>query len=229
MKLILTIAPILVALLHAPIASAQPGNTPPGSVPPYSQPPAPYYGGGQGYTGAPMPPPPPPSQEREGWNLGLSIGLGSMDSSANGGFQCSGCDVDPPTVGFDLHVGSMVMANLALQAEFWMQSRALDVDGTSSVRQNMLLLAGQYWVMPRLWLKAGVGFTSLSVSYFDGIQDRSDKIGDGAAFMASIGYELMHSRGFGLDLQFKTGMGSYQMNQHEQVTANTIALGANWY
>lgn len=227
MKHILLTLPLLVAAAGSQHAHAQPGATPPGSMPPYSAPPPTYAP--SPYYGQPMPPPAPRSEEREGWNLGFSAGIGSMESSANGGFACSGCQVEPPTGAFDLHVGTMLSNRLALQGEIWMQSRALDVDGMASVNQTMLLLAAQYWLTPRLWLKAGIGFASLSVSYFDGFEDRSDQVGEGGGFMAAVGYELMSSRSFGLDIQLKTGAAGYDTSDAEEVSITAIALGLNWY
>src|SRR5690606_7525552 len=103
-------------------------------VPPYSAPPAPGppppappgYGSNPYY--APPPPLPPRDIHRSGWNIGFSLGLGSMESSI-APFECRGCESDPPSSAFDVHIGSMVTPTLAIQFEGWLQSRNLDVDG----------------------------------------------------------------------------------------------------
>jgi hypothetical protein len=219
------------------IAQAQPGATPPGSVPPYSPPPssppsgpgaAPYYGPNYGPAQPPLPPQ-PAEQTRQGWNLGLSLGVGSMTSSA-GDFECLDCDTEPPAIAFDLHVGTMIMPRMALQAEAWVQSRALDAYGDSSIGQSMFLLALQYWLTPRFWIKGGLGFASLTVSYNNGFEDVTDNVNDGSAVMGALGYELVSSSSFALDLQLKTGAGIYDDGADgEDISSGVLAVGVNWY
>jgi hypothetical protein len=147
-----------------------------------------------------------------------------MESSERD-FACNGCEQDPPTGSFDLHGGVMITEDLALQGELWFHSRALDVDGMTSVNQSMFLLAAQYWPTARFWLKAGIGLASLTTSSAGA---GSENLDDGSALMAAIGYELMHSRGFGLDVQLKTGMGNYSQDA-KAVAITALALGLNWY
>jgi hypothetical protein len=145
------------SLCVASVAQAQPGATPPGSTPPYSAPPpsappsgpgnAPYYGPNPNYGPQQPPLPPQPAKKtRQGWNIGLSLGVGSMSSSA-GELECLDCDSEPPAFAFDLHAGTMVMPRMALQAEVWGMTRPLDAYGDASIGQNMFMLAVQYWLM----------------------------------------------------------------------------------
>lgn len=179
-----------------------------------------------------MPPPKAAKTTRDGWNIGLSLGVGSMSSSA-GELECIDCDSEPPTIAFDLHVGTMVMPRMALQAEVWGQSRSLDAYGDASLGQTMFMVALQYWLTPRFWIKGGLGIASLSVSYYDGVDDVSENVDNGSAVMGAIGYELISSRSFALDLQLKTGSGLYEGDgpgdTGEDLSTGVLALGVNWY
>lgn len=123
----------------------------------------------------------------------------------------------------------MVTPRLAIQGELWGQVRPIDADSGAYVNQSMVLLALQYWLTPRFWVKGGIGYAGLSVNYNDGYEDRSDNIGEGVGVMGAVGYELVSMRTFAFDLQLKSGMGSYEENNSEEVIATTLAVGINWY
>lgn len=235
----------IACLLVPALGNAQPGATPPGSVPPYAPapsdpapnpgpPPSPDYGPDYGPNYGPnygprQPPLPPPNQERgrSGWNIGFSGTIGSMSSSA-GELACEGCEVSPPAIGGELHIGTMVMPRLALQGEFWIVTRDLDAYGEASLNQQLFLLTAQYWLTPRFWIKAGLGLASLSLTYFDGYEDVNEGLESGTALMAALGYEIIQSGKFAIDLQLKTGRGLYT-ERDEEVSTNVIALGFHWY
>jgi hypothetical protein len=239
----------ITCLLLPSLALGQPGATPPGSVPPYSPAPAPYpapapapapypapapapapgpnYGPNYGPAQPPLPPAQNAKRGRSGWNVGASFSGGSMSSSA-GDLECQGCDTTPPAVGGEFHIGTMVMPKLALQAEFSYMTRDLDVNGDASLNQSMALIAGQYWVSPRFWIKAGFGFASLSLTYFDGFQNVDESLESGSGIMAAMGYEIVQSGGFALDVQLKYNQGNYS-DRNEDISTTALALGVNWY
>lgn len=234
------------ALLGTGVASAQPGMTPPGSTPPYSAPPPaspgpagepgdaqPYGpaqqpGAAQPY-GAQQPygalPPPLPPQERSGFNIGVSLGLGVMESDA-GELACNGCE--PVAFSFDVHAGKMLSSRFALLGEFGFQGQSLDSSGTSSITQSIFSVAAQYWLHPRLWLKGGLGLSSLSLNYESGFGPESESLGSGVAMHLAAGAELMHTPTFALDVQLKTGAAGYE-SRDETISNTSINLGVNWY
>lgn len=163
-----------------------------------------------------------PPRGREGWQLGFSFGIGAL-SDSTGEFDCLNCESSPPAVGFDFHVGSMVNSNLALQGELWVQSRAMDDSNSSALGQSMYLLAAQYWFSPRFWIKAGLGLATLNATYEGAGASYTDA---GSAMMGAVGYEIVHSRGFGFDVQLKTGAGLYE---NLELSTTVLALGVNWY
>ena len=204
--------------ISASSAWAQPGLTPPGQAQPYAQPyaPAPYY----------APPVQVPQRaERTGFHLGISAGVGVLESDA-GEFVCEGCE---PVAGtFDIHVGTMLTPRFALQGEYWLQSQNIDADGRASIRQDMFMVAGQYWITPRFWAKGGIGAAVFTLNWDDSYDTQTETLGSGLALEFALGYELIHSRTFSLDAQLKLGSGTYE-DRDEEVTASSVSLGVNWY
>lgn len=207
---------VLVGSLLVPaVALAQPGA---------GQPPPPQGG----YYGAP-----PPTADggffmRRGLSVGFGFGLGGM-SDTSGPIECGNCDYNPAAFGFDFHIGGMISPRLALLFELWANGQSLESTGTVTLMQGMAMVAAQYWVTPQLWIKGGLGASDLSISYDDGYYEpTSEAVDQGGAIMGGIGYEVMSSRRFALDIQGRLGIGTYDGIQ-EQITVGTIGVGFNWY
>ncbi len=172
---------------------------------------------------------------RRGLAIGFGFGIGGMQSE-NGPIRCDGCDYDPIAGGFDFHVGGMLNPRLALLFEVWGTGQQLDAVGANTLMQTMVMVAAQYWVTPQLWIKGGIGAANLSISSDDGFGDtNSIDIGAGAALMGAVGYEVMSSRKFSMDLQFRLGAGTYQddgnggVGINDQITTGMFGVGFNWY
>lgn len=204
--ILLSCAVALAAIVALPAgtASAQPG---------YAEPPPP---GPSPYV-TPMPP------ERRGLTIGFDLGLGSMDA-ASGPLRCDGCSGEPPagTVGF--WIGAMLNPRLALMFHGSITGRALDDFGDESLVNSTALLAAKLWLSPRLWIKAGLGFASLSISGDNG----DETLDEGGAGMLGIGFEAIHSRKFAMDISL-TGTSSTYEAIDEEIATGTLNLGFNWY
>jgi len=202
------------AVLAPGIASAQPSG---------------YGGGGGGYYAQ-------PSQNEQGYFLrggapmfGFSVGLGGM--SVNGtDVECASCDYNPLGFEIDGHIGGMLSDRFGLMLELQANAETLDdnVYETQTLVQGVIMIAGQYWLTPQLWVKGGIGLAHLSVDYDDYYGSVSEPVDDGAALMAAIGYELYSSQLFALDLQGRLISAGYD-GIDSKVTAATIGLGFNWY
>ena len=217
MNLRITLA-TLAALVATPvIAAAQPSSAPP--PPPgggyYAGQPAQPTGGFHDRQGRPM--------------LGFSIGLGNMKAD-NQDVVCGTCDYNPIAFEGDFHVGGMLSPRFGLMLELQANGKVVDDSsyGTTTETQVAAMIAGQYWVSPRLWLKGGIGAAHLSFEYDDGYYTYSQPVDDGAAVMAAVGYELVSARTFGLDLQGRVISGAYD-GIGQKVTSATVSLGFNWY
>jgi hypothetical protein len=163
---------------------------------------------------------------------GGSIGIGAM-SDAGGEISCSNCDTAAAQV--SAHVGGFVEPQLALMGELQGNFQTLHSDAftgdTSVLTQATLMFAGQYWASPRLWLKGGVGFATLQVDrsyYGDDIIDESTVPESGLALMAAVGYEVMATPGYSIEVQGRLVDGAYDsINYH--LTAISVGVGVNWY
>jgi hypothetical protein len=86
------------------------------------------------------------------------------------------------------------------------------------------MIAAQFWLIPVLWIKGGLGFANLQT---DNAFFTSD-LGTGGAIMGAIGVELLSARNFALDLQGRIIEGTYNSG-NDHLTSGTIGLGINWY
>lgn len=195
-----------------------------------------YYGGGGGYYAQP-----PASQLPGGFHnrqgrlmFGFSLGLGGM-SDRFGDISCTNCDYNPLAVGVSGHIGGFLGPRFALMAEGQANVQTVSSDAitgdTTTLVQSALMVAGQYWVTPQLWVKGGIGFANLQLErsyYGDGIVDEASIPENGGAIMGAIGYELLSARYFSVDLQGRLLHGTYK-GIDNSVTAASVGVGINWF
>ncbi|HET6610496.1 MAG TPA: hypothetical protein VFG83_00830 [Kofleriaceae bacterium] len=221
-KLILSAAAAAFALAVPGLAHAQPGAAPP---PPNS---GGYYANGyQGYYATP---------EttaggffvRQGWTAGAGLGFGGLDTDS-GVLDCFECDYDPTAVGLNAHLGYMINPRVQLLGEVWAQFQQIDVDGYGIGYQSMVLAAIQFWALPQLWLKGGLGVATLGVTYDDGYDE---ELAEGAALMLAAGYEVYSAPDFAVDLELRVGAGSYPDADNgfgDSAQSVMLSLGFDFY
>ncbi|MGN6108938.1 MAG: hypothetical protein ACTHU0_27780 [Kofleriaceae bacterium] len=166
--------------------------------------------------------------------FGFSLGLGGMNDDF-GDIECSGCDYSTLAGQLSVHLGGFIGPRLALMGEIHGNAQTLSSDRytgeTDTLVQTALMIAGQYWVTPQLWVKGGVGFANLQVNrsyYGDGIIDESSVPENGLALMGAVGFELLSARNFSIDLQGRLINGSYDSIDNN-ITAGSIGIGINWF
>lgn len=213
---LIKLAVVLAVAAVPAIAAAQPGAQP----------------GGGGYYSQPSSTTPGGFWDREGrLTWGLSLGLGGM-SSDDGPIECPSCDYNPLAVGLSVHFGGMLSSRFALMGELQGNVQTIQEvgggEGTQSLAQFALMVAAQYWIVPKVWIKGGIGISHLSFNYDDYYGSESDPIDDGGAFMVGAGVELLSGRDFALDLQGRYIRGSYDGIQ-DSISSGTIGIGVNWY
>jgi hypothetical protein len=205
---------VIAAMLVPGLAAAQPGY---------------YGGGGQGYYSQPQ----PTTQLPGGFHnrmgriaIGGSIGLGGMHDSGSNVTTCGTCDYNPIAVEADGHIGGFLTPRFALMAEGQInaQTVASDYYDDTVLSMNTLMIAGQFWVTPQLWIKGGVGVSQLYAS--NSFEDFD--FGTGGAVMGGIGYEVMSARNFAIDLQGRLIQGSFN-SLDDNLTSGTVGVGVNWY
>lgn len=171
-----------------------------------------------------LPPPPPPPAlvvpdegvERDGFVIGFALGGGNMVS------DCDNCDAYEGAA-FELHVGTMVAPSLALL--FDLSSVTHPLEGGGSLSQVAGTGALQVWVLPRAWLRAGLGWGNLTETNDEGeMTMMSDRTG--SAFLLGAGVELFQSRSFAIDAQARLVAVDYV---DVSMTNFSAFLGFNWY
>jgi len=155
-----------------------------------------------------------PEPERSGFMYGGSLGGGAIVPS------CDGCK----TLGglaIDIHLGWMIVPRFALMYDGSGVVHMEDFGGT----MNMLFAgAGQFWALPRLWVKGGAGLARFKAK--TGIfGQKEESIAAFGAFVG-VGYELVHTKSFALDLHTRANMDFYSGNR---LTNIALAIGANGF
>jgi hypothetical protein len=182
-----------------------------------------YYGGG-GYR-APLP---GGFHNRMGRIMsGVSIGIGGMHDDGSGVTDCGSCDYNPVAVEADAHIGGMISPRFALMAEVQLNGQTVSsnfIDGDTILTQEALMIAGQFWITPQLWVKGGIGFAHLDAQddYYD------YDYGGGGAIMGAVGFEVLSARTFAVDLQGRIIEGTYH-GVDDNITSATVGIGLNWY
>ena len=161
--------------------------------------------------------------------FGGSLGLGGM-SDRGGDIECSNCNYSTLAGEISGHIGGFIGPRFALMGEVQGNIQTLETDAfgdTTSLVQGALMIAGQYWVTPQLWIKGGIGFANLQVdhSYYGTIDEVPE---NGLALLGAVGFELLSARWFSIDLQGRLINGSYDSIDNN-VTAGSIGVGINWY
>jgi hypothetical protein len=202
-----------------------------------SEAPAPAY---QPAPSQPPPPPPPPApthskpfHERSGFLIGLGLGAGNLQFTA----EPSENEETFGSVFMEAHFGGFVNPRLALILELWGSTHALDPDiyqYEASVNQTNVHAGAQYWFTPRMWLKAAFGTSRLEVS---GCPDSlpfpcgpPDLQGTRKGFggFGALGYEVLHRPGYSLDLQLRLAGAGFK-DDGGRTASGSFNFAFTWY
>lgn len=161
---------------------------------------------------------------RSGPFFGIGINAGEISC------EDDGCDDFPEAVGVELHLGQMLGDNVALVLDGWIMAHKSDevlLGGTLTVKNSIITMGPQWWLMPRLWIRGGVGLARASYEY-DGIIGLEGETDTTLGITGVVGLELIASDHFGLDVQFRAGTGFYD---EENIEAHNLALGVSvtWF
>jgi hypothetical protein len=195
---------------------------------------APGLAAAQGYYG------PLPVRDQQGFlwrrnhlTVGFSVGLGYMNENGSS-LVCTGCGQQPVTLQLEGHIGGMLSNRLGLMLEIQANYQQLAFDPASqqdsTIQQSLVMIAPQYWILPQLWVKLGIGLARIDV--IDNVTGFAYAgSNNGLGLLAAGGLELMSARRFALELQLRLAGGfySYPDGSHDRITSGTIGLGLNWY
>jgi hypothetical protein len=159
--------------------------------------------------------------------FGFGLGLGGMSDNGSAVTSCDNCDFKPLAFEGDIHLGGMINPRFALMFEGQINAQTIHSDGfngDTTLTQAAAMIAGQFWVVPQLWLKGGIGFSHLQVddTFF------TEDLGGGLALMAAAGFEVFSARNFAIDITGRIIEGTYNGGD-DHVTSGTIGVGFDWY
>lgn len=161
--------------------------------------------------------------------FGFSLGVGGM-SDSGGDITCTGCDYNPLSAEVSGHIGGFLTPRFALLGEVQGNIQTLSFGDNintpdTQLVQSALMIAGQYWLTPQLWIKGGIGFADLRIQDSFGGESRPE---GGMALMGAVGIELFSARYLAVDLQGRLLNGSYK-GIDDNITAASVGIGINWY
>ena len=212
---------LLVAAALAPLALASEAAAQPGYGP----------GPGPGYYANPATTQHPGGFHNRNGRLifGFSLMLGTLQDSEGDISGDESVGYSTLAGGLSGHIGGFIGPRIALMAEVQGNAVTLSSDfyeGTTTLVQSALMGAVQFWVTPQLWLKGGIGFASLDLDNDDYYEETH--IDSGMAVMGAVGFELLSSQRFSVDLQGRLLAGSYD-GIGQQITSGSIGVGINWF
>jgi hypothetical protein len=111
-------------------------------------------------------------------------------------------------------------------ADLWGIAHSYDdgLGGTNTLTNSMFTVAGQYWLMDKLWLKGGIGDAHISLSDYVGNTYGAEE--NAFAVLFAGGFEVLQVNNFALDLQFRVAHGAYSGGGATNIG---FLVGANWY
>ena len=160
--------------------------------------------------------PPPYRLVRRGLILGAGIGFGSLGGS---NCDCGG------GLAAEFHLGAMITPRFGLMYDVSTVIHSIDSTSNNAgldVTNTIHTIAGQLWLTERFWVKGGFGVGHLS--YSDDFGSYSDETA--AAVMGGIGFEVVQSSWFALDLQGRLAYAGYDAGS---VSNGMFLIGFNWY
>jgi hypothetical protein len=165
------------------------------------------------------------SASEDAGRRGLLIGVGLQAGHIR--FQCQndpncGDNVNE-SGGLNISLAYMMTDKLAFSVDGWaMVHRSEFLTETVTVTHSMLTVGPQIWLVPRIWVRGGVGWARLSVDFGD-IQAQSESV---LGIMGAVGWEVLTSSKFALDVQVRAGTGFYDGVD----AANAgLGLGFTWF
>lgn len=166
-----------------------------------------------------------PSEDanRRGIMIGIGLNGGHMqyefpDGNDGGSLNNS--------FGAELHIAYMVSKKLALSADAWaMRHNYTTILNTDGSLTNVLATFGpQYWVLPRLWLRAGFGYARVTrteeIPILGTLESESENV---PGLAVGVGLEVIAGPRFAVDVQMRAATGFY-----EDLNLSNVGLGVGF-
>lgn len=169
----------------------------------------------------------PPMEARLGLFGGFSIQAGNM--------SCKGqnCNTWRKAGGGDGHVGYAFNQKLALIGDIYILTSKED---NLTITQTIATLGVRYWLVPIIWVQAGLGGADARFTYDAGIFGTYTAHSDNASGATiAAGLEVMRTPRFSLDVQARSAWGFYPGNSNDPNMPDdsgrntSIGVGFTWF
>lgn len=152
--------------------------------------------------------------------IGFDAGIGAFDGLCSQCVLAGGLSVD----GF---AGLQVSRRVAVLADLWGVLHLLPSDGdrTGVASHAFATASGRLWVVPRLWVQAGLGFGALMVA-----GRGPEEFVTGPGLVMAIGGEPGHQPTRGVDLSVRLGASILEDDLGERSVFYSVAtvVGFHW-
>jgi len=146
-----------------------------------------------------------PLDDHGGLLIGASLGAGAMVPA-----WCRSCE-PAGGVAVDANIGGFVAPRLALIGDL---SSVVSPQSDGRFSSTVAAAAVQYWLLPALWLRGGVGLARLHSTGFDGAP------GDSApGISVALGHEIVHDGNISFDVRLHVTHGWYAGGGIDSVAA----------
>jgi hypothetical protein len=156
--------------------------------------------------------------------VGLGVGIGGVQVEGRE-LSCTGCGNQPVATDFNVHIGGWAGTQTAMLLELQGSAQTIEMNDSGAVRMAQLaaMVGGQYWLTPRLWLKGGIGASTVATRS----DKQTERVDSGLALMCGVGYELSGGERYSVEVLARLTSGNYDW--FGQVRAASIGVGLNWY
>jgi len=162
------------------------------------------------------------NDERTGLVLGASLNAGVIGCQTKNDNDCG--HGARPAGGLSVHVGGMISPTVALLGE---ASVMAHTEHSLTATQVLATANVRGWLTPRLWLQGGLGVARSKLSFDKDARSVSAMTATVPAVSGAVGFELVRTRTFGLDLELRGGSG---LNQDDVRIFNAaLGIGATFF
>ena len=156
------------------------------------------------------------NDERKGLVFGGSLDAGVIGCQTKSDNDCG--HGAHHAAGFSVHLGAMVSPTVAILGEASVMAHTED---SLTATQVLATANVRAWLTPRLWLQGGLGVARSKLSFDKDARSVSAMTATVPAVSGAVGFELVRTRTFGLDLELRGASGLHQ----DDVRISSVALG----
>jgi hypothetical protein len=161
----------------------------------------------------------------DGMMFGVAVGGGDLSCTS----ESDVCDGVTEAGSISGHVGMMFGPRLAAVFDLWVMAHTED---DFTISHTIATVGAQYWLMPRLWVRAGVGGAHAGYHYDGPFVEVGDRTKTVLGVTVAAGVDVISRPRFTLDVQLRGGTGFYgDDDDDDDVQAHNagVQVGFTWF